>query len=172
MAAEPAWPVSPRADAIAAALVMGLGAAIMALSWRMDRLEQQGAAVFSAPGLWPGVVGLVIAALGAVLVVRARFRARRGGWDAVAAETAERVPAAQFALAVALFLVYALALVGHGLPFWLGTAVFVAAFVFLFQRVAGRATDARAVTFALVCGAVTALVVTVAFERLFFVRLP
>jgi hypothetical protein len=49
------------------------------------------------------------------------------------------VPRRDFWLAVALFFFYAAGLVGRGLPFWLGTAAFVAGFVFLFSaRRAGR----------------------------------
>jgi hypothetical protein len=52
--------------------------------------------------------------------------------------------------------------------------VFVSAFVFLFQytrRKAERAV-ARGVIVALACGGLTALLVTLLFEQLFYVRLP
>ena len=73
-----------------------------------------------------------------------------------------------------MFFVYALLLVGRGLPFWFGTALFVTAFVFLFQyahrKAAGRLF--RGVIVALACGVLTALIVTLVFEQLFYVRLP
>ena len=61
------------------------------------------------------------------------------------------------ALVVALAcFVYALVLVGHGLPFWLGTALFVAAFVFVLRRAERRAaraaSAARDALLALACG--------------------
>ncbi len=171
-ATETHWAVSPRADAIGAIVLIAFGAAIAVLAWNMDRFESQGATIYSAPGLWPGIVGLLIAALGAMLAWRSCVRARRSSWAAAEPDTAVLVPGRQYALAVALFLFYALMLVGRGVPFWLGTALFVAVFVFLFQRAAGRTTDVRAVTIALACGILTALVVTVVFEQLFFVRLP
>ncbi len=73
-----------------------------------------------------------------------------------------------------MFFVYALLLVGRGLPFWLGTALFVTAFVFIFQRAQRRAqgTLARGFGVALACGVLTAAVVTLTFEQLFYVRLP
>jgi len=79
-----------------------------------------------------------------------------------------------FALAAAMFFVYALLLVGRGLPFWLGTALFVAAFVFVFQYTGRKATGTvlRGFLVALACGVITAILVTLVFEQLFYVRLP
>ena len=73
-----------------------------------------------------------------------------------------------------MFFVYALLLVGRGLPFWLGTALFVTAFVFLFQyaerKVQGKTI--RGIVVALACGVLTAAAVQYVFEDLFYVRLP
>ena len=87
------------------------------------------------------------------------------------------MPTSRFALATALFLVYAVLLVGHGLPFWLGTALFVIAYVYIFRRadrlLLGTPGSNRGdAALALICGIATALVVTVAFQELFYVRLP
>jgi hypothetical protein len=73
-----------------------------------------------------------------------------------------------------MFFVYALLLVGRGLPFWFSTAFFVSVFVFVFQyreRKAKGAT-ARGIVVALACGLLTWLAVTLVFEQLFYVRLP
>ena len=77
-------------------------------------------------------------------------------------------------LAAAMFFVYALALVGHGLPFWPGTALFVGAYVFVFQYPARKAEGrvVRGAVVAIACGALTAAIVTLVFEQLFYVRLP
>ncbi len=84
------------------------------------------------------------------------------------------MPLPRFLLAAGLFFVYALLLVGKGLPFWLGTAAFVTVFVWLFQlaqrKVAGQ--QVRGAVVALACGVLTALVVTLVFEKIFYVRLP
>lgn len=151
-----------------------LGAAIVVLSWQMDRMTSQGATAHTAPGLWPGLVGLALAVLGGVLVLRSWRRAQRFGWDAAEADGTDYAPPSSFALAAAMFFVYALLLVGRGLPFWLGTAAFVAAFVFLFQHAQRKADGkiGRGVVVALACGGLTALSVTLVFERLFYVRLP
>jgi len=172
-----AYQVAPRADLRGAFAWIALGAAIVFGSWRMDRLTQQGAELFTAPGLWPGIIGLLIAALGGILAWRSSSRARAAGWNAAEADDADYAPTPQFALATAMFFAYAVLLVGHGLPFWLGTALFVTLFVFVFRR-ADRLAGARSgstrgdIVLALTCGVATAAVVSIVFEQLFFVRLP
>ena len=59
---------------------------------------------------------------------------RPPSWTARAPDDTDYAPTQQFVIAVVMFFVYALLLVGHGLPFWLGTALFVAAYVFVFRR--------------------------------------
>ena len=153
---------------------MALGCLIAALSWQMDRMTQQGATLHTAPGLWPGIVGAFLAALGGLLALRSWRRARHVGWDAAEADDTDYAPLSSFALAAAMLVIYALLLVGRGLPFWLGTALFVTAFVFLFQYAQRKAAGKvmRGFVVALACGVLTALIVTLVFEQLFYVRLP
>ena len=151
-----------------------LGCVISVLSWQMDRMEQQGATLHTAPGLWPGIVGALLAALGGVLMLRSWRRAQHIGWDACAADDTDYASLSSFVLAAGMFFVYALLLVGRGLPFWLGTALFVTMFVFLFEYTQRKAagTSVRGFVVALTCGVLTALIVTLLFEQLFYVRLP
>ena len=132
-----------------------MGAAIVYASWTMDRLERHGAALYTAPGLVPGLLGLVLLVLGVVLALR------RGGSSKSAALTSGNTP-----LVLALCLGYAAGLVGR-MPFWLATFVFVTAFIALFEYPARRG-----MALAPVYGATTSLVVTYFFETVFFVRLP
>jgi hypothetical protein len=78
-------------------------------------------------------------------------------------------------LVFAAMLLYSVVLVGHGLPFWLATGAFVAAFIFFFDRerqsALGRST-ARQALLALACGVITSAVVTLTFQEIFYVRLP
>ena len=168
------FPSSPRRDLQGGVVWTLLGTLIALLSWQMDRMTAQGATAHTAPGLWPGLVGLALAALGGVLVLRSWRRAQRIGWDAADADATDYAPPSSFALAAAMFFVYALLLVGRGLPFWAGTAIFVGAFVFLFQHARRKAENgvARGAIVALACGGLTALLVTLVFEQLFYVRLP
>ena len=168
------YPSSPRRDLVGGLLWTALGCVISVLSWQMDRMTQQGATLHTAPGLWPGIVGVLLAALGGVLMLRSWHRARRVGWDLAETDDTDYASLSSFALAAGMFFVYALLLVGRGLPFWLGTALFVTTFVFLFhyamRKTAGKV--ARGFAVALACGGLTALIVTLLFEQLFYVRLP
>jgi hypothetical protein len=167
----PAGEVSPRADLVSALVWTVFGAAVAAGAWRMDRLENLNINKYEVPGLVPGLLGLAMVALGIVLALRSVERgalapriAGPGGGDG-----------GYIAGVVAFMLLYPLVLVGRGIPFWLATLVFVAGFIFIFdrerQRGLGRST-ARQAVLALVYGAVTSAVVTLVFERVFYVRLP
>ena len=171
---SPHYPSSPRRDLQGALAWIALGSVIVVMSWLMDRMERQGATLHTAPGLWPGIVGFLLAVLGGALALRSWRRARHAGWDAAEADETVYAPMSGFALAVGIFFVYALLLVGHGLPFWLGTALFVAAYVFLFQYAERKAANRvlRGAVVAVACGALTAGIVTIVFEQLFYVRLP
>ena len=168
---------APRSDLRGAFAWIAVGAVAVFASWRMDRLEQQGALWFTAPGLWPGVVGLALAILGGVLAWRSLSRARAASWSAAETDETELAPTSSFALAAAMFFAYALLLVGHGLPFPIGTALFVAVYVFVFRR-ADRIAGAREgstrgdIVLAVITAVATAAIVSLVFEQLFFVKLP
>jgi hypothetical protein len=165
---------SPRRDLVGGGVCTAFGCVVTVLSWQMDRMTQQGATLHTAPGLWPGIVGASLAVLGGLLALRSWRRAQRTGWDAALPDETDYARPESFALAAGMFFVYALLLVGRGLPFWLGTALFVTAFVFLFQHARRKAdgTVLRGAVVAVTCGALTSAIVTLVFERLFYVRLP
>jgi len=168
------YPTSPRRDLQGGAVWTAVGSAIVVLSWQMDRMVQQGATLHTAPGLWPGIVGAILAALGGMLMLRSWRRAQHIGWYTAETDDTDYAPLSSFTLAAAMFFVYALLLVGRGLPFWFGTALFVTVFVFVFQYTGRKAAAkvARGFIVALACGVITAILVTLVFEQLFYVRLP
>lgn len=153
---------TPRADLWFSVALMLFGAAAAFESWRMPRFENLGVDPMSAPGLTPGVLGLVLAGLGGLLFARsARVvgggpRGADGGWRGLLA-------------ALALCLVYALGLVGTA-PFWLATALFVFAFTTIFA--AKRVGPLRAAAFALPFALAVGVSIALLFERVFLVRLP
>lgn len=166
----PEGEVPPRADLVSALLWMVFGGAIAVGAWRMDRLEHLHINRYEAPGLVPGILGAAVLLLGLMLAVRAIKRGalrptpatRREGWG-------------RMALVFAAMLLYSLVLVGHGLPFWLATGAFVAAFIFFFDRERQASLDrgtARQVLLALVYGTAVSAVVTLTFQEIFYVRLP
>lgn len=170
-AAPPERPTA-RVDLVSALFWIALGGAIMVASWTMDRLEARGALLYNVPGLVPGVLGLVMVFLGALLGARAlragALAARAPGVDPALGRGWGRIGAV-----LALCLAYAVGAVGHA-PFWLATFVFVALFVALYEHPLRREQGqvARGLALALVYGAVTSAVVTLAFEKIFLVRLP
>jgi putative tricarboxylic transport membrane protein len=163
-----------KADFVTALVLVALGMAVVVESLRMPRFEQLEINPYTVPGLVPGALGAVILVLGAALLLRAT---RAGGWRlTVATETggwSSDPGVRRLLLAVALCLGYAAGLVGR-LPFWLATFLFVTGFVVLFEwpMPPTRAERARRLVFALLFGAVVALVVTLVFQKIFLVRLP
>lgn len=144
---------------------MVFGLVILVAAWRMDRFESMGATLYTAPGLVPGLFGALLVVLGAALAWR--------GWRGIvpAGESAEGpgpLLNRRIGWMLLLSLGYAAAAVGRA-PFWLATAVFVAAFCGLFSD---QDDARRRVVVALLAGALTAVVVVFVFERIFLVRLP
>lgn len=162
---------SARSDLAQAVFWLAAGGAILYGSWTMDRLEKVGVEPYSAPGLLPGVLGLFIVLLGAAMFVRAL---RAGALDA-GARFLERPIAWRLVLPpLALCIAYAAVLVGHGLPFWLASWIFVTTMVWILQyRERKELGDLRRLAFvALAVGAGAGIVVSVIFQELFLIRLP
>lgn len=185
---EEGGPLPPRSDLAAAVVWIVVGAAIVVGAWRMDRLERLSINPYEIPGLVPGLLGLCLVGLGAMLALRSLARLRAAAdpavGDGVAASApagvhpdapAASAPVGAMALVFGLTLAYALLLVGTGLPFWLGTFVFVTVFIGLLdrerQRVLGRAAAQQWLR-AAIYGAGWSALVTLAFEHIFLVRLP
>ena len=177
---DPSESLPPRIDLYAALAWIVFGGAITVGAWRMDRLEHLHINQYEIPGLVPGLLGAAILVLGVVLAMRAIARGALAAQvkDALTPQTTSAADASStryMALVFALTLFYALGLVGTGLPFWLGTFAFVATFIFIFDR--ARQTElkrsiAKQAVLALVYGAATSAVVSLAFEKIFLVRLP
>ena len=170
---------SARADLVAAALWITFGAAVAVGAWRMDRLERLNINPYEAPGLVPGLLGALIVLLGLALAVRAW---RRGALARAAAElggatSSQGRPGAwrHMAAVFALTLVYALVLIGTGLPFWLATFIFVTVFIGLLDRerqaALGRSIVGQWLRAGLY-GAAWSALVSLSFQHIFLVRLP
>ena len=164
-----------KADFVTGLAFLALGIAALIESLRMPRFETLAINPYTVPGIVPGLLGVVIAALGAMLALRA---ARSGGWRVAPAlarlATLHRSEGAQrLALALALTFGYAAGLFGR-LPFWLASALFVFAFIALFEWRAHIEAKARwrALAFAAGEAAVASAAVTLVFRYLFLVNLP
>jgi ABC-type cobalamin transport system permease subunit len=167
----PEGEIPPRADLVSALVWMAFGGAVAVGSWRMDRLENLHINKYEVPGLVPGLLGTAVFLLGSALALRA---IKRGALLPTGPRQASE-GIGRMGLVFAAMLLYSLVLVGHGLPFWLATGAFVAAFIFFFDRerqtALGRSTPRQALL-ALACGVIASAVVTFTFQEVFYVRLP
>lgn len=152
------------ADRLGGALWMAFGLAIAVGAWRMDRFESMGAAIYTAPGLVPGIYGVVMMALGGLLALRSG-PPRGAETDA---DSGQPLVNRRILIMLVLALAYAALAIGR-LPFGPVTAVFVAIFCGVFSD---QLSMPRRVLTALVTGALTAITVVLVFERVFLVRLP
>ena len=175
MESAPEGDVSPRADLGSALVWTAFGAAVTIGAWRMDRLEHLHINPYEIPGLVPLLLGAAMLLLGLVLVGRAILRGGLHASDATDAGQPAEGGRRHMVAVTGAMLAYSVGLVGHGIPFWLATLLFVAAFIFFFdrerQRTLGRSVTRQAVL-ALVYGALTSAVVTLVFQDIFYVRLP
>jgi hypothetical protein len=165
---------SPRSDLRQALgwIALGIVTAIGAL--RMDRLEQQDINPYTAPGLLPGLLGGVIVFFGLLMFYRS-WRRLSGSPQVLRASTAvDRTEARRIGTVLALCIGFAAGLVGHGLPFWLATAVFVSGTIAILQFTERTARNQRlrGFAFALAVGLGTGVATTFVFQELFLVHLP
>jgi hypothetical protein len=167
--------ISPRSDFRGGLAWMLLGAAILVGSITMDRLEQQHINPYTVPGLLPGLLGIAMLLLGGVLALQSW---RRGALaQAVAPFTAhQRETRKRVWTVIALCTIYSVGLIGHGIPFWLASAIFVTGTIVIMQRMSQdeeeRSLTARLWLKAIVIGAASAVITQLVFQELFLVRLP
>lgn len=157
-----------RTDLWGGAGWMAFGLWILIEALRMDRFKSMGASVYTMPGFVPGMIGVVLIALGLLLAVR--------GWRKRIITPLINMPGPseplinqRIALMLPLTLVYAIALLGR-LPFWLATALFVSGFTWAFTP--PEQPKLRRLITALLSGVITTAVVIFVFQEIFLVRLP
>jgi hypothetical protein len=171
--AEP--PIHPKNDLYDAVGWIALGVAILIGSLLMDRLEQQHINPYTVPGLLPGLLGLMMILLGGILALRSW---RRGALTLpVPAPSADdREQRRRIWIVIALVLGYSVVLVGHGLPFWIASAIYVTASILVLQRMSRdvneRRLTARAWLKAIVIGVASGGITALVFQELFLVRMP
>lgn len=162
---------SPFVDLMSGGVWLALAIAIVVISWKMDRLAHLQASIYTAPALVPGLLGIAIAIMGVLLILRS---VRAGALSQPHLAIGNIRDHWRVLTALALCFVFAIGLIGSGMPFWLAAALFIAAFVFVFQfedrKAAGTLLRGAglAVVFGLVCGGAIHYV----FQELFLVRLP
>jgi hypothetical protein len=168
-------PVGARAELRQAIGWALLGLAVLVGSIRMDRLESQNINPYTVPGLLPGLLGIAMLFLAALLGWRA-VRAGALSPGAAVHRRIDRAIATRIALVIGLCVAFGVGLVGHGLPFWLAAAIFVTVAILVFEQPRrvqeGRGVTLRDVAFALAVGLGAGGMITLVFQVLFLVRLP
>jgi hypothetical protein len=157
-----------RDELLNAGVFATLGTAIAVASCRMDRLADRGIDPWSAPGLTPGVVGVLMIVLALVLAWRSR---RQPADDAPAAQGSARRTLAAMLLCV----LFAGLTLGHGLPFAVEGAVFIFIFTALFSWREWRAEQrigCRGLLQTLAVAVAASAFISWLFESVFLVRLP
>ncbi len=161
-----------RADLLTAIVLVILGLAVFYFSWTMDRLEVRRINPATIPGLVPMILGVALVLCGGLLAVRSWRLDERGGgaalirlllsWQSVRVITI-----------VALALVFTLGLMGR-MPFWLAAAIFIFAFITLFETIMADEPKPLVATLLWAVGIAAAGGggIWYVFERIFLVRLP
>ena len=164
-----------RADLITGIVLLVFGLWVLAELYGMPRLEERRVNPWTAPGLVPGLLGIIIALLGGVLTLRSllagALHPRAVAGAKFAAE--ERASFHRLLICTTLCVVYAVLLVGR-IPFWLATGLFVFTFITVFEwrRRDDRRTQTRRLAVAAAIAVIAAFVIPYAFDQLFLVRLP
>lgn len=165
---------TPRSDLVTAIVILAFALTVVRLALGMPTFTDRGGDPFTAPGIVPGFYGVVLAILGGALAARSIVRGalRPGGGRLPATTGFAHSSVPRLAAAVALCLLFSIGLIGT-MPFWLAVAVFVTAFVLLFEwRDEPTPRRLRRIAIALALGLAAGVAVTLVFEKLFLVRLP
>ncbi|MEO5669505.1 MAG: tripartite tricarboxylate transporter TctB family protein, partial [Ramlibacter sp.] len=138
-------------------------------------LEAQHINPYTVPGLLPGLLGIAMILLGLVLAERSRERG---------AFTQARLPPTVDAreerkrvwVVAALCVGYGVVLIGHGIPFWIASTIYVTASILIVQRMSRdplqRQFTARGVAKAVVIGLASSVITQLVFQEIFLVRMP
>ena len=145
------------------------GSVILVEALRMDRFTSMGATVYTMPGFVPGMIGVVVMVLGLVLALRGWHRLKTSSSSPESVEPAAPIINGRIGFTILLTLVYAGGLIGR-VPFWLGTALFVGTFTWLFAP--PEQSVQRRLTSCALAGVLTSAVVSIVFQEIFLVRLP
>jgi len=164
----------PKADFVTSIVIMTLGGAALVLSWMMPTFREVGAHRYSAPGVVPGFLGVVLLLLGGVLFVRS---IRSGGYRLDITFEGLRAffvsaSIARFFAALVLSMAYVL-LLGEVNYFFL-TLVYILTFILAYELWLEKVPRSRGKIWAFAVGEaiVVAAAISLTFRYLFLIRLP
>jgi hypothetical protein len=165
----------PRSDLADAIGWIVLGVAVLVGSILMDRLEAQHINPYTVPGLLPGLLGTAMILLGLVLAERSRERGAFGQ-PPPPATLDQRDERRRVGIVAALCVGYGAVLIGHGIPFWLASSIYVTGSILVLQRLSRdpqeRQFTLRAAAKAVVIGVASSVITQLVFQEIFLVRMP
>lgn len=164
-----------KMDFLFSIVLLALGLFIVQQSYAMPTYVHLGAHLLTSPGLTPGILGVILVILGAILFHRS---GQALGWSLSVPRDVDdpeemRAGRNRFLLAAFLTLGFAGGMVGN-VPFAPSVMVFVFLFVFLFEwpLCESRAQKIRMTAIAAALAVAVGLIVPYIFVEIFLVRLP
>lgn len=165
----------PKADFVTALILAVSSIAIVVSAYRMPRFEEVGAQPYDAPGLVPGLLGMILLILSFMLLMRS---IRQKGYvlgvnPGSLATFFKDATVLRILITIGISMLYGMAFLGN-LPYVLATGLYVLAFVIIFEyrRDQPMQTQWKILLFALLLAVLTAGAVAVVFRYLFLVNLP
>jgi hypothetical protein len=168
-------PPTARSELFGACAWIVLGLGVLAGSLAMDRLERQNINPYTIPGLLPALLGIAMIVLGSALAWRSWRRGTLREAPPILT-TDKRDERRRLWIVIAVCVGYGAVLIGHGLPFWLASTIYVTGSILILRRLSRdaeqRQPSARAALQALVIGVAASFITQWVFQDLFLVRLP
>ncbi len=163
-----------KKDFITSIVLIAFSLSVIVSSYTMPRLERRGIDPFSAPGVVPGLIGIILLVLALILFIRS---VRHGGYlilpDRSEQKSAHRGAALRVGLTLALSLIYAIGLLGH-IDYTSGTLLYIFVFIVLFEYRWGEpvSSQLKVLGYALLQALIASLLISIVFRKLFLVDLP
>ncbi len=164
-----------KKDFIASIVLIAFSISVVVSSYTMPRLERRGIDPFSAPGVVPGMIGMILLCLSLILFVRSvrggGYRLFRAGRESGSAENPGAVQRVLLTLLISL--VYAVGLLGR-IDYTVATLLYIFGFIVLFEYRRGVSPlhQKKMLGSALLLALIAAVLITLVFRKLFLVDLP
>lgn len=163
-----------RKDFITSIVLIAFSLSVIVSSYTMPRLERRGIDPFSAPGVVPGMIGIILLILALILFVRS---VRHGGYlflqPGGEQQSVQRGASLRVGMTLALSLIYAIGLLGR-IDYTICTLLYIFVFVVVFEYRWGEplSSQLKILGYALLQALIASFLITIVFRKLFLVDLP
>jgi len=164
-----------KADFFTSIVLLVFAFTVTGMAFNMPRLEEKNINPYTAPGVVPGILGVIIFILALIMFIRTLRgsdflpKFKKGNMKSLLSDAGTM----RLLVSLAICLIYALVLIGN-IPYILATFIFVLAFILCFDLKydAVEGSRKRIIVKALIQAVITSVAVSAAFEYLFLVDLP